>query len=515
MNPTIKKFIRQYWILLLIVLLKMILQYIVVNPYYELHRDEFLHLDQANHLALGFISVPPFTSLVSKVIFLLGGSLFWIRFFPAIFGALTIVFAWLIVEAIDGKLPAKILVSGAILFSVIARINILFQPNSFDILAWTVIFYLLVKFIQSASPKWLWCLAFTIAAGVYNKYNIGFLLFGLTAGLLLTQHLNIFLNKSAWKACLVLIILLLPNGIWQLVHQFPVIEHMKVLKASQLDNNSALGFLIDQVLFFSGSLLVVFGGLIGLIFYKPFRPYRFVGISFIVILVIFALLKAKGYYALGIYPVILAFGSVYIESLFKREWKTIVILLLFSINLVVFILTVNTIYPVYLPAQIQQHASAFEKLGMLRWEDGQNHAIPQDFADMTGWKEMAAKSLEAYKKIPVDQLKNTLIFCDNYGQTGALNYYNRGEMQEAYSFNTDYIYWIPSLNRIQNIVLVGKMPSKEILNMFASYKVTGEIENKFSREKGTKIILLMDAKYSFTKFFYKIAKEKKVRFDIF
>ena len=75
MDTTFKKFIRQYWLLLLIVLLKMILQFIVVNPYYELHRDEFLHLDQANHLAFGFISVPPFTSLVSKVIFLLGGSL--------------------------------------------------------------------------------------------------------------------------------------------------------------------------------------------------------------------------------------------------------------------------------------------------------------------------------------------------------------------------------------------------------------------------------------------------------
>jgi predicted membrane-bound mannosyltransferase len=193
MDTTIKKFIRQYWLLLLIVLLKMILQFIVVNPYYELHRDEFLHLDQANHLAFGFISVPPFTSLVSKVIFLLGGSMFWIRFFPAMFGALTIVFAWLTVEAIDGKLLSKILVSGAILFSVIARINILFQPNSFDILVWTVIFYLFVKFIQSANPKWLWGLAFTIAAGIYNKYNLGFLLFGSNCRTSIdttTQHLR-------------------------------------------------------------------------------------------------------------------------------------------------------------------------------------------------------------------------------------------------------------------------------------------------------------------------------------
>jgi len=71
MNTILKQFIRQYWILLLIILLKMVLQYLVVNPVYELHRDEFLHLDQANHLAFGFISVPPMTSLISGVVYLL------------------------------------------------------------------------------------------------------------------------------------------------------------------------------------------------------------------------------------------------------------------------------------------------------------------------------------------------------------------------------------------------------------------------------------------------------------
>jgi hypothetical protein len=80
---------------------------------------------------------------------------------------------------------------------------------------------------------------------------------------------------------------------------------------------------------------------------------------------------------------------------------------------------------------------------LLRWEDGLNHPLPQDFADMLGWKELADKALIAYQMIPVQELNNTLIFCDNYGQTGALNYYNRNKTSEAYSFNTDYIYWLP------------------------------------------------------------------------
>ncbi|KKX47100.1 hypothetical protein L950_0228290 [Sphingobacterium sp. IITKGP-BTPF85] len=28
---------------------------------------------------------------------------------------------------------------------------------------------------------------------------------------------------------------------------------------------------------------------------------------------------------------------------------------------------------------------------MLTWEDGKEHQLPQDFADMLGWKELAKK----------------------------------------------------------------------------------------------------------------------------
>ena len=159
MNLKIKNFIQSYWVLLIIVALKLILQFVLVNPVYELHRDEFLHLDQAKHLAFGYISVPPFTALISTIIFLLGGDLFWVRFFPALFGALTIVFAWLVVESAGGKIVSKILVSCALLFSVLLRLNILFQPNSFDILVWTIIFYLLIKYVNSGNHKWLWYLS--------------------------------------------------------------------------------------------------------------------------------------------------------------------------------------------------------------------------------------------------------------------------------------------------------------------------------------------------------------------
>ena len=81
-------------IFLLLISLKFILQYIIVDPLYELHRDEYLHLDQADHLAAGYISVPPFTAWNSWLIKLLGGGIFWVRFFPALWGAITVALVW-------------------------------------------------------------------------------------------------------------------------------------------------------------------------------------------------------------------------------------------------------------------------------------------------------------------------------------------------------------------------------------------------------------------------------------
>ena len=155
MKLNFRLFFKDYWLLFLLVAIKMVLQLIVVNPVYELHRDEFLHLDQAKHLAAGFISVPPFTSWVSLIINLLGGGIFWVRFFPALFGAFTLIVIWLTIEQLGGTILTQLLAGTVFIFSVFVRINILYQPNSFDILAWTSVFYLLIRYIDNKRSLWL------------------------------------------------------------------------------------------------------------------------------------------------------------------------------------------------------------------------------------------------------------------------------------------------------------------------------------------------------------------------
>src|SRR6185437_4352554 len=100
---------RKSLILVAFILLKFLLQYLLYNPYYDLQRDEYLYLDQANHPAWGYVSVPPVTAWFSAIIQFLGNSVFWVRFFPALFGALTLVVVWKAIEELKGNLYALIL----------------------------------------------------------------------------------------------------------------------------------------------------------------------------------------------------------------------------------------------------------------------------------------------------------------------------------------------------------------------------------------------------------------------
>lgn len=140
---------RKTIILIGFIALKFLLQFIVLSSDYELHRDEFLHLDQGNHLAWGFLSVPPFTSWTSFIIQLFGNSVFWIKFFPALYGALTIFIVWKAIEVLKGNLFALILGATCVLFSALLRLNTLYQPNSFDVLSWTILYFTLLKYFKT------------------------------------------------------------------------------------------------------------------------------------------------------------------------------------------------------------------------------------------------------------------------------------------------------------------------------------------------------------------------------
>ena len=491
--------------------LKFVLQFLLLSSEYELQRDEYLHLDQANHLAWGYLSVPPFTSWTSYIIQLLGNSIFWIKFFPALYGALTIYIVWKAIEALNGNLFALILGATCVLFSALLRLNTLYQPNSFDVLCWTVLYFILLKYIKTDDLKWLYAGATAFAIGFLNKYNIVFLLIGLLPSLLVTAHRRIFLKPTLYVAILMGLVLILPNLVWQYNNNFPVFHHLRQLADSQLVNVNRFDFLKNQLFFFLGSLIVIFSSFYALLFYKPFQKYRLFFFSILFTLIAFLYFRAKDYYAIGIYPIYIAFGSVYLADVLKDGWRKYLQPVAIALPVILFIPIYRVAFPNKSPEYIVRHAENYQKLGLLRWEDGKDHLLPQDFADMLGWKELALKVDSAYVRLP--NKENTLVLCDNYGQAGAINYYTKQQVK-AVSFNADYINWFDLSKKYENLIRVKEatevnMELQETSQYFQHSTLAGSITNQYAREFGAGIFVFTGAKIDIRKRIKDEIDEKK------
>ncbi|SFA97995.1 glycosyltransferase family 39 protein [Algoriphagus aquimarinus] len=477
------------------ILIKFILQYLLIGSGYDLHRDEYLHLDQAHHLAWGYISVPPVTSWFSYLIYLLGYTEFWVKFFPALFGALTIMLVWKATERLGGSLYAQSLAAICLIFSSLARLNILFQPNSFDILAWTFVFFALLYFIQTGKNKWLYLLGIGIGFGFLNKYNIAFQVLGLLPALLLTSERKIFKNPHFYAAFGLAFFIALPNLIWQLQNDFPVLWHMRMLSQYQLVNVNRFDFLNDQFFFFFGSFFVLCLALISYFTYPSFRKYQVFFWTTFFTLAIFTYLKAKSYYAIGLYPIHFAFGAIYLSHLLRKSWGKYLKPVAMIIPVFLFILAIPIAFPIGNPEYLKGVQSRHPDLMENRWEDGEIHDLPQDFADMLGWKELAGKVDLAYSKAPADEY--TVIICDNYGQAGAINFYAKTKGLRAFTMNADYVNWIDLSRKINNVILVrdsaDRISEREI-SFFEKSEEIGTITDANAREFGTVIQLLLGTK---------------------
>ncbi|WP_250254485.1 glycosyltransferase family 39 protein [Chryseobacterium sp. Marseille-Q3244] len=486
-------------ILILFIIVKFILQYTLVSPEYDLQRDEYLHLDQGNHIAWGYISVPPVSSWISWLIKVLGDSVFWIRFFPALFGALTIVVVWKAVEELKGGLFACILAALGLLFSSLLRLNMLYQPNSLDVLLWTSFFYILIKYINTEKVSWLYWGGVIFGIGILNKYNIVFLALGFLPALLLTKQRRIFANPHTYGAALLALVIIFPNLIWQYHNGFPVIHHMKELSEIQLVNVNRFDFLKSQLLFFIGVTFVILFGFYALLFFKSFEKIRFFFWGYIITISVFMFFRAKDYYAIGIYPIYIGFGAVYLENILNSGWKRFLKPVCILHPILLFVPIYNLAFPNKTPESIAENPEAYKKYGLLRWEDGKDHSLPQDFADMLGWKELAQKVDQQYTRL--SKSGNTLVLCDNYGQAGAINFYSKQGIK-AVSFNADYVNWFDLSKKYKNLIRIKDSAEDELekTGAFFNHSVMADsVTNPYAREKGTVIFSFEDAKIDIRK----------------
>ena len=501
------------WLLYTLAVLKILLPYLLQNAVYEPQRDEFLYLAEGHHMAWGYMEVPPLLSVFAWLTNLLGGGMFWIKFWPSLGGVVTYLLIGRLILHEGGKAFALLLAWMPFIFGSFLRLHFLFQANFLDVFFWTAMAYALIRYKATNLNHYLYIFGVCMGLGMLGKYSVAFYIISLFIGLLLTSDRRIFANKHLYFASAIGFLIFLPNLLWQYRHGFPVVYHMGELQKNQLQYISPLSFLIGQFLLFLSCLVIWLTGLISLAVNKT---YRFIAWSYVIVIALLMVTHGKDYYAMGVYPILFAFGSMKIETWMQGR-KYFLRFALVAVILVLGFSTVRISMPILPPAQLAglYARSHVERFGVLRWEDGKDHPLPQDFADMLSWKEMTAKVAHAYDLLDSTEKSHTLLFCDNYGQAGAVNYYGAPyHLPPAYSDNASFLYWLPDdFYKFDNIVLLTDDQQEmehPFIHLFRQATLVDSVTNPYARERGSLIILLKGADSTLRQMFRKkIENDKK------
>jgi hypothetical protein len=440
-------------IVFLIALTKLAL-HLLTSGRYGYHRDELYFLACADHLDFGYVDHPPMIAwLAAGVRTVLGESLLAIRLLPALAGAVTVVVTGMMVRRLGGDRFAQGLSALAVLIApVYLRTGNMLHIPAFEALLWSIASYLVIVILQENRPR-LW-LAAGLVAGVGLLFKFTMLLwgFGLVVGLLLTPVRRQFAGKWIWLGGGVTLLLFLPNLLWQATHDWPSIEFMRNLNRHTLSRISPLEFAFGQVLYpHPMNFPVWMAGLLSLLFLQRFRPYRVLGLTYVVIYIVLNITNGKLYYICPFYPVLFSAGAVFIEDWSKHRlapWFRPLAIGAMALGGAVFA-------PVGLPLLPIGSYDRYARIltgGLLR----NIHEVVQDFFDMHGWENQVATVSQVFHTLSDEDRSRCTIIAGNYGQAAAIDFFGtRYGIPKAVSPHMSYHLWGPRNETAEVAIVIG------------------------------------------------------------
>ena len=445
-------------ILFYLSLFKLILL-IVFAGNYGIFRDEYYYIEISKRLAWGYVDVQPLSEVilsVSRALF--GDSIFGIRVFSYLAGSVIVFISGLIARELNGSKFAQIFTAFLVIFSgVVLGTSSYFSMNSFDILLSALMFYFLIRLINTNNAKLWLVIGLLFGLGLQNKLTFLFLGFGLAVGLMLTQNRKHLKSKEIWIGAAIAFIIFLPNIIWQIVNNFPTLEFMRNASAYKNKPMSLIEFTLNSLLELNpGYSLFVLTGIYFLFFNKQGKAYSIIGWIYVSVFLVFIFNNGKPYYMGVLYPVILAAGVIgadyLIENYLRPFVRTVLVILVIPS---VFIVT-----PFAVPVlNVESFIKYSETLG-IKPESGERSELgklPQFYADRFGWEEMVQKVASAYNMLSKEERKEALIFGQNYGEAGAANFYRKkyNLPQAISSHNNFWIWGYPKDYKGDILIIIG------------------------------------------------------------
>ena len=229
---------------------------------YGYFRDELYYIICGRHLAWGYVDHGPGVAIQAKLaLALFGKSLAGMRMLSAAGGAARVFLTGILAWSLGGRRPAQGLAMICVLIAPqYLGIDSYLSMNSFESLFWMTCLLALILILRGGSEK-LWLLfGFSAGLGLLNKPSMTFFLAALLAALLVTKQRRLLASKWAAAGVALLILIALPNLLWQVHNHWPTLEFLRNgQRGNKTITLSPVAFTIKQILNMGPVTVLIWG----------------------------------------------------------------------------------------------------------------------------------------------------------------------------------------------------------------------------------------------------------------
>ncbi|THD46030.1 MAG: glycosyltransferase family 39 protein [Bradyrhizobium sp.] len=475
--------------------------HLVANANYDVFRDELYFIVCGLHPAFGYVDQPPLIPLIAAASFkLFGTALTPLRLVPALASAATVALTADFARRLGGGRFAQILAGLCVLQApVLLAFGVLLSTDCLQPLSWLACAWILLRLIDSGDERWWLAFGAVVGVSFESKYLIAFYAVALAIGILATPLRRSLMRPWIWAGAALALAIALPNILWQATHGWPFLEVAGADVGAKSVPRSPLGFLLQQALFIGPvSALVWLAGLWRLAIRPPRPELRALAIAYVVAFTIFVVMRGKAYYLTPIYPALFAAGAVARESWLKRPVTRGVVI---AIIVIAGLVTAPTVLPILPPDVLIAYMQA---IGLspkaTQTESMKLAALPQYYADMFGWREMAAAVSTVYRELPPEDRAQAVFFASNYGEAAALDIYGSPlGGPPVISGHNSYFLWGPQ-GASGKVVIALAHDSSRFADAYKDIRAAGRIENAYAMpyESGLTIWVLREPSASLT-----------------